>query len=326
VTVPAEAPPIPPLYSYDLDVQLNQYLACTLAQARPGWAAKAGLDDDSIPSIVPRFGVAEHSAWLGMDVRLQQETCLPIPLLDSPDDLEKLQPKEGSRWYGYMRRGYDYLRSRKDGTFLLAVRGTMSPMDLANAVRGDALFEDFLLRPEFVHCLMRRMTEALRWYYPRLRSWADEVEDGWLTAFYGGWMGPGFIGHLSNDAAMLCSPAIYDEFGYPYERQMLAGYPHVLYHVHNERMHYVPVLSRLPGLSLIEVTQDPRTPPELQDLDRILAATGSANLMLHAASDHVRLRIEDLKQRNIFLDVGCKDREDAEDIVAFVRRHSRPLQ
>ena len=47
--------------------------------------------------------------------------------------------------------------------------------------------------------------------------------------------------------------------------------------------------------------------------------------MLHAASDDLRLRIDNLKMSNTLLDFWCKDREDAEDIIAFVRRHSRPL-
>jgi len=76
--VPAEASDIPPLHHFDLDHQLAEWLDYRVAAARPLWRAKAGLDDDSLPSICPRFGIAEHSAWLGMDDEI---SCPGDPLV-----------------------------------------------------------------------------------------------------------------------------------------------------------------------------------------------------------------------------------------------------
>jgi len=325
VSFPVESPPTPPLCGLDLERQLEEWLDARLARQRPGWAAKAGLDDDTLPALYPRFGVAEHSAWLGMQVRLQEDTTLPVPLIRTPEDLDKIAFSDQAIWYRCMKSSYDHLRRRQDGTFFLAVRGTMSPMDMANALRGDALFEDVLLRPEFAHRLLRRMTEAVRWYYPRLVSWADEVEGGRIVGA-GHWMGPRCIGHLPNDAAMLCSPRVYEEFGFPYEQELVSGYVQIFYHVHNEKMHYVPRLCRLPGLSLLEVTQDPKTPPIMEDLPRVFAATGSAALVLSGTSRQVREHIDELKERNCFLSIECSDRADAGETIEFVRRHSRPLE
>ncbi len=70
---------------------------------------------------------------------------------------------------------------------------------------------------------------------------------------------------------MLCSPAIYDAFGFPYEQQLVADYAGVLYHVHNEKLHFVPRVAQLPHLALLEVTNDPKRPPALEDLPRVLA-------------------------------------------------------
>ena len=171
---------------------------------------------------------------------------------------------------------------------------------------------------------MRFMTRAVRWYYPQLASWADRVEGGSVFIF-GGWMGPDSLGHTSNDAAMLCSPQVYDEFGYPYELEAFAGYRQILYHVHNEKMHFVPKLSTLPGLALLEISTDPKTPQPLDDLPRIFAATGSARLQLRAPSDLVRARIGELGQRNVFIEARCRDRQDAADLIALVRDRSKPL-
>ena len=166
--IAVETPRIPPLYDFDLDRELNRWFDYNLAALRPAWQAKEGLDDDSIPSACPHFGIAEHTAWIGTDVLLQETTSLPVPMVHIPDDLERLVCNEHNKWFGYMKSGYEYLRSRKDGSFVLSVRGAMGPMDVANAVRDNELFVDFLQQPDFVHRLMDRLVGAIRWYYKHL--------------------------------------------------------------------------------------------------------------------------------------------------------------
>ncbi len=324
VKFPVKTPASPPLNSLDLDRDLERWLDALLASARPFWDAVADIDDDRIPAICPWFGIAEHSAWLGMDVRLQEGTSLSVPIVHSPADLDRLTLSEQTPWFRRMKDSYDYLHSRKDGTFLLSVRGAMAPMELANAIRGNDLFTDFLLEPQFAHRLMAFCTQAERWYYERLVSWCDAVEDGHVMST-GSWMGPRCMGHLANDAAMLCSARIYEEFGFPYEAQLVAGYDTVLYHVHNEKMHFVPRLVQLPGLKLLEVTCDPKTPQPIADLPRIKSFAGDTNLRLVADSDDVRAHLEELKDRNALIEVRCRDRADAQDVLAFVRGMSKPL-
>jgi hypothetical protein len=323
--VPAETPDIPSLRDFDLDHQLTEWLDGRLAAARAVWRAKAEWEDDSIPSICPHFGICEHSAWLGQDAVLQSDTCLPVPALKSPEDLEGYRLSRQTKWFQYMKKGYDYLRSKKDGTFVLSIRGTMTPMDMASAWRGNELYLDFILRPEFVHRLMKFLAEAIPWYYRQLSSWADDIGGGHVFYFGGGWMDKEVIGHISNDAAMLCSPEVYDEFGFPYEAELAKKYRGVFYHVHNEKLHFVPRVAQLPGMTMLEVSNDPKTPGALDDLDRIFAATGSANLMLRGTADEVRASIDRLKERNVFLQVSCRDRAEAKDIIALVRDRSKPL-
>src|SRR2546423_361654 len=78
---PPEEIKIPPLASFDLDRGLDRWLDLRLQAARAWWDSKAGLDDDEIPSVAPNFGIAEHSAWLGAEVLLQESTCLPVPMI-----------------------------------------------------------------------------------------------------------------------------------------------------------------------------------------------------------------------------------------------------
>ncbi len=306
-TVPAEGPAIPPLHSFDLDHQLTQWLDYQLDAARAGWGAKEGLDDDSISSICPHFGIAEHSAWIGMEVRLQETTCLPVPVIRVPDDLKFLHYSEKNKWFIYMKSGYEYLRSREEGSFVTSAgRGTMAPMDLANAVRGDELFTDFLLQPDFCHRLMVLMVDAIQWYFPYLYAWADDIAGGRVFTFGKGWMPPQTIGHLSNDAAMLCSPEVYEEFGYPYECRLAKRYKQVFYHIHSEKIHYVQRLATLPKLVMLQVSDDPKTIPPIEDLPRILSRRNRPSQF-----DVIRKQqsgaenIDELSCRNVFLQVNC---------------------
>jgi hypothetical protein len=320
---PVATPDIPPLNEFELDSQLGEWLDYSLTNAQIFWDAKQNINDDSIPSICPRFGIAEHSAWLGMEVILQQDTCLSVPLLESPEDLNKLVLSEQNKWFQYMKKGYDYLRSKQDGTFVLSHRGTMSPMDIANAIRGDEIFLDFILNPEFAHRLMNFLVKAIDWYYGFICSWADKVHEGHVFFFGNIWMGQNSMGHLSNDLAMLCSKEIYKEFGFPYESQLTKKFQSILYHVHNEKMHYFQKLIKLPGLALLEVSNDPNIPETLENLQSIFAQTDEINLMLSGSSDQVRNHIDELKERNVWLQVKCVDKLDAEDIVKFVRDRSK---
>lgn len=323
VHVPYEAPAIPPLYSFNLDRQLEEWLDYKLAANRAEWQSKDGLDDDTVPCTYPHFGIGEHSAWLGMEMRLQESTCLPVPLLKELSDVDKLTLREGTPWYTYVKKGYDYLRSRKDGTFLLASRGGFTPMDLANALRGDELFLDFALDPQGVHKLMEFCTRAEVWWYSRILQWADEVEGGHIMMYTSSWMGPRALGHISNDAALLCGPAIYDEFAFPYERILCEGFNFVLYHVHNQKLHFAPRAAQLPNMGLFEITNDPNVPTALTDLPRVLAAAPKVNLLLRGTSNEVRAHLHELKERNVFFDINCADRKDADDIIAFVRAAGR---
>jgi hypothetical protein len=321
--VPFKAPAAKPLYEYDLNIDLESYLDEQLDIAREKWSVKEEIMDDTIPSICPRFGIAEHSAWLGQPVKLQEDTCLAEPVLRSPEDLQKLVVTEESEWFGYMERGYRHLHNRKDGTFLLSVRGTMMPMDIANALRGNAFFTDVVLEKVFLHDFSKFLVKAIQWYYRYLLAWSDTVEGGHVFWMPESWMPANTLAHVSNDAAMLCSPEVYGEFGFPYEQNLVKHYDYVMYHIHNEKMHFVPQLSELKPLSLLQVSHDPKTVVPIEDLDHVMSLTPGVNLMLDAGSDQLRAHIEMLKSRNVFFKIWCKDEKDATDIAEFVRFHSK---
>jgi len=325
---PVEGKPAPALDRLHLDDpdDLHLWLGVQLENKRAFWKAREGLPDDHIPSIAPFFGYAEHAAWLGLKVVLQPATSLAVPAYDDIARVPReLSFSEDAPWVRLMRESYAWLREQQRGDFVLAVRGGASPMELANSLRGDDIFMDFLEEPEHCHRLMNALTELYPSYFDLLRSWADRVEGGFLSAYLDAWMGPDPIGHLSNDTAMLCSAAVYKEFGFPYEARLLSRYNGAFYHVHSEKMHYVPMLARLPNLRLIQVQEDPRVGSNMKNLEAIMAATGDCALMLAGSPEEIIPRLDLLATRNVYLRAWCADRNEAESLVAAVRSHSKPL-
>ncbi len=322
---PHDRPDMPDLTEFDLEHDLERWLDHQLACSRVSWAARADVDDDTMPCLCPRFGIAEHSAWLGAEVRFQRDTCLPIPIIHTKQDLQRLQLSEHTKWFQIMQRGYQYLKTKLTPEFVISVRGGMTPMDVANALRGDDLFFDFYDDPQFVHEMMRFFTKAELWWYQRLLSWVEPLQDGYAVFLADFWFPNGFS-YMTNDAAMLCNEDIYREFALPYEQEICRQFPNVLYHVHNEKMHFVPLVASLPNIRLLQVSWDPKTKPQMEDLEHLFSVTGNVALMLHSlSSEQVRDHINELRQRNVFLLVDCVDKRDAQDVLAFVRSQSKRL-
>jgi hypothetical protein len=326
---PAPGSPPPRLDRLDLrnPDDLHRWLGAHLANNRSFWKAREGLKDDYIPATGPSFGYAEFTAWLGLEVQLQPTTSLALPCYrDIREAPATLTFSEDAPWVRLMRDSYAWLRAQQRGDFVLAVRGASSPMEMANAMRGDDLFMDFLDAPEHCHRLLNALTGIYPSYFNLLRSWADPVAEGhilssWLTV----WMGPDAIGHLSNDTAMLCSADVYEEFGFPYEARLVDQYSTVCYHVHSEQMHYLPRLAQLPRLKLLQVQDDPKTGSNMKNLDAILRATGDCALMLAGTPAEIVPCFDRLAARNVYFRAYCANREEAEDFVSRARRRSKPL-
>lgn len=314
-------------FDFSRDEEVYRLMDQQLENARAGWLAKEGLDDDEIPCIHPRFGYAEHVAWLGSPVTLQPTTSHPEPFVDDDFDPNSLTTDENRRWFQIMKRAYDYLRSKKDGSFVLSVRGASSPMEIAQMIRGEEILMDFMDedRQEWCHAMISRITDIYPWYLNHLRSWCDEVEGGHVLSYFKVWMGPNAVGSLSNDIAIMCSPETYLTFGFPYEKRLCEQYGSVLYHTHTQKVHFHKDLCRLPNLTLLQYENDPQVPNAPVQMDHILEASGDAKLHITGNSQEVRENLHKFAGRNVYLKAWCKSHEDAQDLIALVRKQSKPI-
>lgn len=312
------------LRRYDFEKGLPEYLRDVCAAARKKWQEEIQVDDDRIPMLSVRFGIAELSAFASdrAAVTFGRDTSWTRPLLSRWDDLSRLMQERRGPWFERVMESLRYLVRTNDGRFGVAVRGTMAPLDLAHALRGNELLAELYMEPQRVHELLcycvRIGTEFME-----AQLEAVGTQRGGTCSLFGVWLPGQAIGHMSNDAAALCSPDMYHEFGFPYDQQLIGHFSGALFHTHTLGLHLLPKLARLAGLSVIQIEDDPNRPSAASRLQYLVDEARGTPMMIQILPSQIRENIGLLMQGQFILQTRVKDEAAARDVVEFVRAHSR---
>ena len=224
-----------PVEKFDFadDGQLDEYLSFRLAQFESYWQCKTewGLDDDFLPVFEPRLGWAEVVAPMvdGAEVRYYSQTSAMQPVVDNWEtfDWERIRFNPESRDGKILSSANEWAAEHGKGRFLVQPRGTdANPSDFAKACRGDALFLDFYERPDAIHQLLERCTQAtIELIEYQRQVVGGETLGGYGTTWHGGYWTPGSVlGHVGDNVADLVSGEMYEEFLAPYTRKFLAHF------------------------------------------------------------------------------------------------------
>jgi len=283
------------------------------------WRGRVGIDDDMVPAMIPRYGIAEHSAFVAGEVDFSATTSWPHPVLDDYGALDRLELREDNTWLRMVIDGLAYLREKGEGRFAVKLRGAMAPMDLANALRGNAMYMDIYEHPEELHRLLSFCVEAAEWFVSHQREAIGE--------FYGGMIiGPGFwapansIGHLSEDASVLCSPDTYLEFGKPYTEQLVAPYDEANMHLHTAGRHAFEGVAAIDKLCTFELAPDPNQPRGIEVYEEHFELFGKRPMRLFVTFEEIKENIAFLKQTKTMLTCSADSVEEAQTIVGLVRQ------
>lgn len=312
-------PQVRPLKEWDFDADLPAFIDANLAHMNAQWSRRTALMDDAIPSLYPRFGIAEHSAYLGGEVIVEETTSYPVPFLHDLRDAEEIRPDPESRWFHYVMEGMDLIRERGAGKIAPRLRGGCSPADLANFVRGNALFTDFYDDPEGVRRLLEKCTEAEGWFLARQLDRYEPFYGGILEGM-GIWLPEGAAGHLSEDWSYMCSAEMYREFGRPYTEKLAEPYTEVLMHLHGGGAHVIPEVAAIPKITYIQIVQDPNQPAPAEILRRYEKELRDKVVVLVATPREVQENVDLLRGRRTILQVETGTLEEAQELTAFVRR------
>jgi hypothetical protein len=311
---PAE--PIPPLNTIDFDTRLEDYLDLCLRNYRAWLEVYREVPDDLLPTFGPNFGIGEYSAFIAGQVVFTEDTSWAAPVLKHLADMSKLELKEDNYWVRFMERAMRHLMSRTISAPIPLVRGYYSPLDLAHALRGEALFTDFVDSPEQVHRLMAFCAEAIVWLARRIRAIHGEC---WGGNIAGAWLLPGTI-CMSEDIACMVSPRTYAEFARPYTQKVIDSFGYGQIHTHSLGLRVIPEITQLRNLLGVQIAEDPNTPRIATKLDWLLPRCHKVPLNISFTPGEVRAKYDWISREYniVFACVGV-DVSEGRNLVEWIR-------
>lgn len=311
--------------SWDFDRQYREFVERSIRHLEYFIKYTKDLDNDCIPALNINAGYGVHSAYFsGQEVIMGKETSWTKPFLDSWDKLDSLRRNTENYWYRKLIEGYGYLNEMNQGNFAVSNFSNAGPADMANAIRGDALFYDLFDEPGNVHTLMQKCTEAILWLESAIDKIIEPVSgesgSGQVTA--NTWI-PGKAPYLSEDFNDLCSPEQYSEFGCKYTQKVIDYFGGAFIHHHSKGRHIHGLIAKLRNLKLLEISWDPNCPRPIDNLSGILDEHGDLPLVVRCRAEDVYNRIADIKKGRVILQLQITTLDEGREAMKFIRKNSK---
>lgn len=290
--------------------------------------------DDFFPSVSPGNVGMLLPAFLGATPVFSPETgqlwVEPIP--DLYDQLDKIEFDSRNRWLRETLERCDTYRAHLPEDCLL-VCTTQGPDDVVKGLRGTDLFFDFIDRPQDVQVLFARVADFLVEYRRQMLGRVTKVEDGHIN-WQGFWV-PNTCFSMTVDEATNYSPEMFDAFTAPAITRIVQAVGGAFdIHLEGSAFHVLDSVANLPGLQLLEYTNNPKWPRGIDMLDRLRSRLGDLPLKLLLTKQEF---LEGMRQRilpgNCIYAVGydvehltdaIASPEEAREIMREVRAYRPP--
>jgi hypothetical protein len=306
-----------PLSAWHLVTELDAFAEHRIRQLRVAIDLHREVDDDWVPFVNPSYGIALNSVYYsGADVIPGEATTWVHPVLRDWSDLEKLKLDPENVWFRRISELNRRYVAMSDGDYTVQTFSHFAPMDMANALRGNALFTDFYDAPEQVHGLMIHCVDAILWLERAQRQIVGDVMGG--TVIWGTWM-PGPVIFMSEDATDLCSAATYVEFARPYTEAISREIGGCYIHHHARGYHVHRAIAAVEGLRQLQISRDPNCGPPVEHIEDLYAWNGDIPLMTHCHVRDVYEHIDAMKGGRLILQLTADDLDQARDAIAFIR-------
>lgn len=312
------------LFDYDFERGGHLQMAEDMAVCAEGMleqGERAG--DDLIPWMSADFGIAIHHAYvIDVPVTFAEWTSWGPHPLEGDDGYRRLPEvvyNPQNRWVRLIREMVRYWKARPSQPYLVNGHHHFSPLDMANALRGNTLFTDFYDVPEQVTELLRRCAETIIAHELDLRH---ETGPQPGMPFWGALAPQGSV-FVSEDAMDMVGPALSEEWGMPWTEKIRDALGGLAVHHHMMGAAVQGVIGRMVRNSLIQVSNDPNCPAAADKLLELYEASGGNALMFDGSLDDLRRVRPILSRIRAVAVVAVGDnREAAREAVDIVRSAS----
>lgn len=281
---------------------------------------RLGVLDDYVPDIFIHHGIGIHSAYVAGDIQFGPDTSWSQPVIYDWSDLEHISFSPDNPWFQVLRQTAQIYAQRLGGQAGIATFYHFSPLDMANALRGNDLFLDLFDAPRQVERLLDLCTEAIIALEDELWPIVGDLAGG--APLWGSWL-PGHCLMMSEDVANLCKPSDYPRWAAPWTQRVIDRYDGAFIHNHALGMHDQPYIAKLRNLYVLQISEDPNRDRPIDYLQQLIATTGGMTLQIYCRADEIERAVAMSQRGRVILQTSAPDVPTANEIVAYVRGHSR---
>ena len=319
---PVESPKVPPLENCVFPRDTRSYMDAVISRHMRWFEAHEALDDDYIPALKPFLGIAEHSCFMGGEVRYGGNTSYQEPVLDDIAGWRTLTLDENRPHYRLLMDCMAYLKEKsREYGYYVSLRGFDGLMDIANAIRGNDILYDLYDEEEETKAFIDFCADACLWTSQNQRRYADVVEGGYLSG-QSLWMPGNAIGHLSEDLSSMCSPKTYEEFGLPYTKKALDHFDYASLHVHSLGRSCIPLFRKLEKFRIFQLTDDPNQPSGMDVYKEYAPYFEDVLVNVDLDARTLRDNLDFLSRHRAIVNLNAKSIREAQETIDLIRSRS----
>ncbi|MFW5857762.1 MAG: hypothetical protein ACOCX4_07790 [Planctomycetota bacterium] len=232
ITCPRETPletidPMPEPEGWVTHYSTSDF-AYRVYQSRVGPAGQQYFGE-AVPNVSPDLAPNCLALYLGCEGKEMPGTVWCKPFIDDPDafDPASLRYDPDNFYWDFTRRlAAEQVRHGR-GKFLWQFPDLIEGLDTLEAMRsGEHLLYDLIDRPEWVHRMLRRITDRYFHYYDILY---DTLRDEVGGSIFWAWA-PGRMAKFQCDFSAMIGPDMFAEFMLPVLREMCQRVSYCMYH------------------------------------------------------------------------------------------------
>ncbi len=280
-------------YNYESDLEKYAIELCELLEE--SYALRKSIDDNMIPIISPMLGIGDYSAFVTGDIDFRKDTSWSKPSIENIEDWKQLPELGMSKWYKKFLQICEIMLKITAKSGIPFMRGFFSPLDLAGALRGEAIYYDFYDSPDKLHELLNFCADATIKFAEDIYSIANKYLN---NSKYGMFYCDGVI-NMSEDIACMISAKSYREFCKPHTQKVIDHFGVGHMHTHSRSMYLVKEICNLNNVANLWLPTDPNAPRPIEHLEDLIEDANGVCLAIDCASfNEIEQNIDTLKMGN----------------------------
>ncbi len=230
----------------------EKYLAAQLEEIE-GQLAFRG---DFVPALSPALGVVGIPSSFGCEVVWWEKDFPSVKPIRNDDPRRILDLEKPRADAGELKRVLDHTRyflEATGGRLPIRMGDIQGPLDSAALVFGHTeFFEAMRTHPDEAVRLMDLVTEVSIDFVKAQRRLVKEAGAAFVPSLFQPWLPDGSGVSISNDAAVMISPAMHDRFCLPFLNRLSEEFGGIYIHSCGNWSHLVPSLAKVRGLRGLE--------------------------------------------------------------------------